>query len=92
MGNTLEVMRVLRHEHVRIFEILRLLRNEMNSFQTRLAGLEKDYENVETSLRENNYQMEKNSNDLLNLHLLEEGRSTYRPKYTKKYHTASTYK
>ena len=92
MGNILEVMRVLRHEHTRIFDILRLLRNEMNLFQTRLAGLEKDYENVELSLQRNNSQIDKNSNALLNISLLEEGRSTYRPKYTKKYHTSSTYK
>lgn len=92
MGNIMDTMSAIRQEHARILEILKLLQKEMDSFQTRLAGLEKDYGNLELSIKDYREETDKNSRALLNISLLEEGRSTYRPKYTKKYHTSSTYK
>ena len=82
MGNTIEVMGIIREEHSRIFEILHLMKNEMNTFQDRLAGLERDFENISVTT-------ENNSTALLNLNLLEEGRSTYRKR---RFHTSSTYR
>lgn len=92
MGNIVETMSTIRQEHSRILDILHSLRKEMDSFQTRLAGLEKDYGKLELSIKHYREETDKNSRALLNISLLEEGRSTYRPKYTKKYHTSSTYK
>jgi len=89
MGNTIEVMGIIREEHSRIFEILHLIKNEMNHFQNRLAGLERDFENISVTTNQTKLQSENNSTALLNLNLLEEGRSTYRKK---RFHTSSTYR
>lgn len=71
-----------------LFGILQAIRDEMNSFQTRLAGLERDVANFGVVLGKVQKKSSDNSNSLLNISLLEEGRSTYK----RKHHTASTYK
>lgn len=68
---------------------LRQLRLEMSSFQKRLAGLEKDVSSCGIAINACHETTRDNSNNLLNISLLEEGRSVYRKP---KRHTASTYK
>lgn len=83
MGSSLSVEEeVLRAE-------LRQLRLEMSSFQKRLAGLEKDVSSCGIAINACHETTRDNSNNLLNISLLEEGRSVYRKP---KRHTASTYK
>lgn len=65
-----------------IIEALQALRVEMSLFQSRLAGLERDVSKCGVKIKEN-------SNALLNISLLEEGRSVYKKP---KRHTASTFK
>lgn len=81
MGNipTIEIWR----------EELQRLRAEMSSFQTRLAGLEKDVSKCGVAINRIHQTSQDNSNALLNISLLEEGRSVYRKP---KRHTASTYR
>lgn len=67
-------------------ELLKM-RIEMSSFQKRLAGLEKDVSKCGLAIRECRQTTDDNSNSLLNISLLEEGRSVYRPKR----HAASSY-
>ena len=76
-------------EHERLLEALRLLRDEMRIFQERLAGLEKDVGNIGVIVENTKRVSVDNSNDILNISLLEEGRSMYRPR---KSHTSSSYK
>ena len=68
---------------------LQQLRVEMSYFQKRLAGLEKDVSSCGIAINACHETSRENSNNLLNISLLEEGRSVYR---TPKRHTASTYK
>lgn len=84
MGNTpsSSVEEVLRAE-------LHQLRLEMSSFQKRLAGLERDVPQLGIAINACHDTSRENSNNLLNISLLEEGRSVYRKP---KRHTASTYK
>ncbi|CAM9104649.1 unnamed protein product [Sphacelaria rigidula] len=81
MGNNASIEYDLKAE-------LRGLRMEMGSFQKRLAGLEKDVSNFGVILNRVHESRQENSNALLNLSLLEEGRSMYR---RPKRHTASSY-
>lgn len=78
MGSSISVTEDILRE---VREELRQLRVEMRSFQNRLAGVEKDISSCVLSIRDN-------SNSLLNISLLEEGRSVYRKP---KRHTASNY-
>lgn len=71
------------------YEALCEVRREMNVFQSRLAGLEKDVSNLGVTITQVHGTCQDNSNHLLNLSLLEEGRSTYR---RPKRYTASTYR
>lgn len=64
-------------------------RSEISSLQRRVAGLEKDVSNFSVVLNKAHETSQANSNNLLNISLLEEGRSVYRKP---KRHTASTYK
>lgn len=70
-------------------EELRHMRIEMGLFQNRLAGLEKDVSSCGLAINACHVTTQDNSNALLSLHLLEEGRSAYR---RPKRHTASAYK
>lgn len=67
---------------------LKQMRLEMSSFQKRLAGLEKDVSNFGVILNKAHDTSQENSNALLNLSLLEEGRSFYRKP---KRHTGSSF-
>lgn len=70
------------------------LREELRVYQTRLAGLEKDLSNFVIETRKVKTLAKENSNQLLSLSLLEEGRSTYVGKKRgkgMKTHTASSY-
>ena len=69
-------------------EELRLMRLKMSSYQERQAGLEKDLSNFGVILKRADETGRDNSNSLLNLALLEEGRSVYR---RPKRHTGSSY-
>ena len=69
-------------------EELRLMRLKMSSYQERQAGLEKDLSNFGVILKRADETGRDNSNSLLNLALLEEGRSVYRKP---KRHTGSSY-
>ena len=69
-------------------EELRLMQLKMSSFQERQAGLEKDLSNFGVILKRVDQKSRDHSSSLLNLSLLEEGRSVYqRPKR----HTGSSY-
>lgn len=69
-------------------EELRLMQLKMSSFQARQAGLEKDVSNFGVILKRVEGSSRDNSTSLLNLSLLEEGRSVYR---RPKRHTGSSY-
>lgn len=69
---------------------LNQLKLEMSSFQKRLAGLEKDLPKLGVNVTRCNEKVQENSNALLNINLLEEGRSVY--KRRPKRHTGSSYK
>jgi hypothetical protein len=62
-------------------EKVRLLKIEMNNYQNRLTGVEKDVATLTILAKDN-------ANSLLNISLLEEGRSVYR---RPKRHAGSSY-
>lgn len=88
MGNINVIMREIQHEIELLREELRLMQFKMSSFQERQAGLEKDVSNLSVILKRVDQKSGDNSNSLLNLSLLEEGRSIYR---RPKRHTGSSY-
>lgn len=71
-----------------VIEELRRLRLELDSFQTRLAGLERDVSNLGVVSKRAHEASQENSNAILGISLLEEGRSAYRKP---KRHTGSSY-
>lgn len=88
MGNINVAMREALDEIKTLREEVRLMQLKMSSFQERQAGLEKDVSNFGVILKRVEGSSRDNSNSLLNLSLLEEGRSVYRKP---KRHTGSSY-
>lgn len=88
MGNLNAALLHLAQEVDLLREELRLMQLKMSAFQERQAGLEKDVSNFGVILKRVDEKSGNNSNSLLNLSLLEEGRSVYR---RPKRHTGSSY-
>lgn len=64
------------------------MRRQVRSLNNRLAVMEKNHTNVVVDLKRTARVSDKNRDEILNIQLLEEGRSSYRPRKT---HLHSSY-